>query len=117
MKHLFSAIWLLLFPLLVYAQVEVVLSDSLTGERISDVAVVALETGESGISNAQGVARLSLTKGFYTLDITHLSYREEILPIEVKNAKQIITIRLVQQTQTIEEVVVTASESAGATTS
>ena len=112
MKHLFSAIWLLLFPLLVYAQVEVVLSDSLTGERISDVAVVALETGESGICNAQGVARLSLTKGFYTLDITHLSYREEILPIEVKNAKQIITIRLVQQTQTIEEVVVTASESA-----
>ena len=73
MKHLFSAIWLLLFPLLVYAQVEVVLSDSLTGERISDVAVVALETGESGISNAQGVARLSLTKGFYTVDITHLS--------------------------------------------
>ena len=40
MKHLFSAIWLLLFPLLVYAQVEVVLSDSLTGERISDVAVL-----------------------------------------------------------------------------
>ncbi len=117
MKHLLSAIWLLLFPLLVCAQVEVVLTDSLTGERISDVAVVALESGESSISNAQGVARLTLNKGFHTLDITHLSYREEILPIEIKNAKQIIAVRLVQQTQTIEEVVVTASESAGATTS
>ena len=101
-------------PLLVCAQVEVILTDSLTGERIGDVSVLALETGQGGISNPQGVARLNLATGAYTLDITHLSYREVLLPVEIKNAQQIIAVRLVQQTQVIEEVVVTASESQGA---
>lgn len=97
--------------LAVWADVEVILTDSLTGERIGDVSVLALETGQGSISNPQGVARLSLAKGAYTLDITHLSYREVLLPVEVKDPEQTIRIRLVQQTQVIEEVVVTASES------
>lgn len=100
--------------LAVWADVEVILTDSLTGERIGDVSVLALETGQGGISNPQGVARLSLAKGVYTLDITHLSYREMLLPVEIKDPKQTIRIRLVQQTQVIDEVVVTASESQGA---
>lgn len=99
--------------LAVWADVEVILTDSLTGERVSDVSVLALETGQGSISNPQGVARLSLAKGAYTLDITHLSYREVLLPVEVKDPKQTIRIRLVQQSQVIEEVVVTASESQG----
>ena len=99
--------------LAVWADVEVILTDSLTGERVSDVSVLALETEQGSISNQQGVARLSLAKGAYTLDITHLSYREVLLPVEVKDPKQTIRIRLVQQSQVIEEVVVTASESQG----
>lgn len=99
--------------LAVWADVEVILTDSLTGEHVSDVSVLALETGQGSISNQQGVARLSLAKGAYTLDITHLSYREVLLPVEVKDPKQTIRIRLVQQSQVIEEVVVTASESQG----
>ena len=99
--------------LAVWADVEVILTDSLTGERVSDVSVLALETGQGSISNPQGVARLNLAKGAYTLDITHLSYREVLLPVEVKDPKQTIRIRLVQQSQVIEEVVVTASESQG----
>ena len=114
MKRFFSAIWLLLFPRLVCADVEVLLTDSLTGERIGDVSVLVLETGQGGISNSQGVARLSLAKGAYTLDITHLSYREVLLPVEIRTSDQIVHVRLVQQTQTIDEVVVTASESQGA---
>lgn len=82
--------------LAVWADVEVILTDSLTGERVSDVSVLALETGQGSISNPQGVARLNLAKGAYTLDITHLSYREVLLPVEVKDPKQTIRIRLVQ---------------------
>lgn len=111
--------WLLILPILllaltVRAQVEIVLVDSVTAERIADAAVLALEVNQSSISDANGVARLNLSKGFYTIDITHLSYQEQILPIEVTNPKQILQIRLVQQAQLIEEVVVTASESQGA---
>ena len=98
----------------VYADVEIVLVDSLTGDRVSDVAVVALETNQSSISNADGVARLHLNKGFYTLDITHLSYRDVILPMEVKSAQQVVRVALAQQSQQIAEVVVTARESSGA---
>ena len=116
-RRFYTTIGLIMWALLLPAQVEVVLTDSLTGERVSDVAVVALEAGVSGVSNTQGVVRLAIGTGFHTLDITHLSYREAIVPIAIKNPKQVVSVRLVQQTQTIEEVVVTASESAGATTS
>lgn len=96
------------------ADVEVVLTDSLTGERIADAAVMALETQQSGVSNAQGVAKLPLVAGYYTLDITHVSYGEVIRAVKIDRANQILTISMAQQTQLIEEVVVTASESQGA---
>lgn len=96
------------------ADVEVVLTDSLTGERIADAAVMALETQQSGVSNAQGVAKLPLVAGYYTLDITHVSYGEVIRAVKIDRANQILTIFMAQQTQLIEEVVVTASESQGA---
>ncbi len=96
------------------ASVEVVLVDSLSNERITDAAIMALEAGQNTVSNEQGVARFNLPVGVYTLDITHINYGEVIRPIRVTSTNQVIRLRLLQQTQTIEEVVVTASESQGA---
>ena len=98
-------------------QVQLVFTDSATGEPIPDVAVVVIENNQSTVSNARGIALLRLSAGGYTLDITHVSYGEQLFPLQVKAAGQVLPLRLVQQVQTIQEVVVTAAESVGATTS
>ncbi len=106
-----------LFPLAMRAEVQVVLTDSASGEPIADVAVLVLENNQSGVSDKQGVVRLALSVGYYTLDITHIAYGEVIRPVEVKSPTEVVRLSLSQQVQTIAEVVVTASESAGAQTS
>ncbi len=98
-------------------EVEVVLTDSASGEPIADVAVLVLENNRSGVSDRQGTVRLALPVGCYTLDITHLAYDEVIRPVEVKKTPEPLRIILSPRVQTIAEVVVTASESAGAQTS
>lgn len=97
----------------VWASVEIVLVDSLSGERIGDAAVMVLEAGQNTVTDAQGVARFNLKQGVYTFDITHINYGEVIRPLQIKSLNQVIAVRLVQQSQVIEEVVVTASESQG----
>ncbi len=97
-----------------YANVEIVLLDSLTQEYITDAAVIALEASQNTVTNEKGVANLNLSIGVHTIDITHINYGEVIRPVRITNNNQRILLRLLPQTQTIDEVVVTASESSGA---
>ncbi len=97
-----------------YANVEIILLDSLTHESVTDAAVIALEASQSTVTNEKGVAILNLPVGIHTIDITHINYGEVIRPVRVTSNNQKILLRLLPQTQTIDEVVVTASESSGA---
>ena len=108
---------LALSTIVLHAQVRIIITDSLTNAPVCDAAVIALEAQQSTTTNTQGVAPLKLQPGYHTLDITHVSYGEHIHPIYITETHQTISIRLKQQIQQIREIVVTANETVGATTS
>lgn len=116
-RAFFILIGLILCVLGTEAQVTVVLTDSLTGERVADATVWAIEVERGAVSDGQGAARLALPRGGYTLDITHVAYEEQFVPIVVRTGSEEVRIGLLPRVERIAEVVVTASESAGATTS
>lgn len=78
-----------------------------SGETITGVNVVVVERPGVGVStNEYGFYSLQLPKGSYTLRITHVGYREELIPVML-DSSIIININLADENN-LKEVIVTS---------
>jgi outer membrane cobalamin receptor len=87
------------------------ISDSQTGEPLSDVAVVLLKTGKGVVSDKSGLYELAVSEGRQIIEVRHIGYANERREINVVSGQQItihfeLTTEIFQQ----EQIVVTANK-------
>jgi TonB-dependent SusC/RagA subfamily outer membrane receptor len=80
--------------------------DSL-GKALSGANITSLENGKSTFSNADGIFRLSVQPGIYNLEVSHVSYQTKLVR-NVQAGSSPLTVKLSEQIQALENVVVTA---------
>lgn len=83
------------------------INDASNGESLIGATVFVQETGQGTATNAYGFYSLTLDDGNYTLVYSYLGFNDQIIPISLAESKT-ITIKLIEEANIIDEVVVTA---------
>ncbi len=99
------------------APVRVAVSDAETGE-VMEFAAVALTRGEQhagGLTDQQGVIVLDVAPGHWLATVSSVGYQPSTLAVDVKADGAIAKVKLSPVQNNLNEVVVTAQESRGAT--
>ncbi len=78
-----------------------------TGSPLPGATVKLLETGKTATTNAEGQFRIATQPGSYTVEVSHISYQTRRLN-NVKAGGSPLAVELTGQTQTLDNVVVTA---------
>jgi hypothetical protein len=112
-KKIITSILLLCSTTLLLAQTKYTVSGTVkqksSGESLIGVSVVVVEKpGVGVITNEYGFYSLSLPKGSYTLRVTYVGYRQELIPVKL-DANVTVSIDLSDQ-GSMQEVVVGAKK-------
>ena len=88
--------------------------DAATGEAV-EFAIVELTPGQrTVVTNAQGHYRVNLEAGTYTIKVSFIGYKTVTRQITI-NQNRTIDVALEEDSQLLDEVVVTAKEQTGLT--
>ncbi len=93
-----------------------IVSDATDGEGLEFVTVFIKPTGRAVQTDAQGAFATNLPEGTYTLDVQFIGYKTTHYEVEVDKDIQ-LDIKLARADNTLKEVVITAEESMGMTSS
>lgn len=98
----------------------VVVKDSLTEEKMEAATIVIQRTNQSKrygiLTDKEGVAHCQLPAGEYSVDITFIGYHSTHLQLKLSSNKTLYTL-LSPRTTGLKDIIVTASESKGITSS
>ena len=114
MKRIYCCLWLLLIPLMQYAQADpkaekVTLSgyikDASSGEELIYANVYVGESGIGATSNLYGFYSITLPRGTYELSFSYIGYETVIETIDLQN-NQTLNVELSEEGTLLEEIVV-----------
>lgn len=108
MKKYLIIVYISLSSISVFSQEVTGKISSQTGESIAYASVAVLNTSLGTVSDEQGNFALTINKGTYKLRISAVGYATQLQQIAVTDLPLIIDIVLSDNTQTLDEVVVSA---------
>jgi outer membrane cobalamin receptor len=87
------------------------ISDSQTGEPLTDAAVVLMKTGKGVVSDKSGLYELTVSEGRQIIEVRHIGYANERREINVVSGQQ-MTLNFEMTTEVFqqEQIVVTANK-------
>ncbi len=114
-RIIFSTLLLCLFGFSLSAQKGTIrgsLTDAQSGEPIMFANVLVKETGNGNTTDLDGNYSLSLDPGIYSLEFSYIGYSKlEVTDLEVVAGKDTeLNAKLTEQSQMLDEIVVTASQ-------